>query len=284
MDKIKAIILILLGSFFSCTDDVIQRLLAEKGFHPYQILHTRTFFAMIILSFFIIKNKLYKTKLIKVHILRGVLLCGTICFHILGLERTSLSLCALIEFTGPLFIIILSGFFLKEKVTKIQILVALTTFITVASIIDFKNAKITYGCFFVLIAMIIYGVVETINKKIIMEYKEKEITMIFYYNFFGFIIITIPSLSVYTLPALFDIMLFFLLGLGSVLYYFCFLKAFKLANISFLSPFKYSEFIYKNIFGLIIFNEKLRSLDFIAMGVIIIANIILLYKEKEKQQ
>lgn len=60
MQKIKAALLILLGSFFSCTDDVIQRILAEHGYTPWQIVQGRTFLVILILLPFVIKKNFIK--------------------------------------------------------------------------------------------------------------------------------------------------------------------------------------------------------------------------------
>ena len=280
MQKIKAALLILLGSFFSCTDDVIQRILAEHGYTPWQIVQGRTFLAILILLPFVIKKKLYKTNIAGLHILRGGLFCCTVCFHVLGLAKAPLALCALIEFTGPLFILLFSRIFLKEKVTLTQTFAAMITFVSVASIIDYNNVTIKYGAIYVLIAMIIYAGIETINKKIISTYNENEFTMIFLYNVYAFAIISIPCLESFTIPTITDTLLFAGLGSGSILFFICFLKAFKLANISFLSTFKYSEFIYKSIFGVLLFNEAIKYSNIVAMGIIILTNIFLIFMEK----
>ena len=210
--------------------------------------------------------------------------CCTVCFHVLGLAKAPLALCALIEFTGPLFILLFSRIFLKEKVTLAQTCAALITFVAVASIIDYNNVTIKYGAIYVLIAMIIYSGIETINKKIISTYNENEFTMIFLYNVYAFAIISIPCLESFTIPTFRDTLLFVGLSSGSILFFISFLNAFKLANISFLSTFKYSEFIYKSIFGVLLFKEAIRYSNIIAMVVIVLTNIFLIFMEKDENK
>lgn len=280
MLKVKAVCWMFLGSFFGSLNDVFTKSLSSK-FDSIEIASARFFFAMIcLLPFIINKTKILKTNNLHIHFIRGLIFFMAITLWGRGLKSAQVSLAALISFSGPFFLMFMSRFFLKEKITIYRFCATIVSFITILGIIDFNNVSFEISCLFFFIGEIFFSLSDVINKK--HSTTENHITMLFYYSLFAFFISLTPTYVVYVKPNLKDIFLMFCQGASSDMFLFCLLRAFSLADATFLSPFKYMEFLFSVLFGYFIFNEIPTKYSFFVVFVIVVCNIWLIYCENKK--
>ena len=280
MHKFKAICWICLGSFFGSLNDVFTKILSAK-FDSIEIASARFFFAIICLLPFVFKKpQILKTERIGIHFVRGLIFFMAITLWGRGLKSTYVSLAALISFSGPFFLMFMSRFFLNEKITIYRFFATIISFITILGVIDFKNVTFSIGCVYFLIGEIFFALSDVINKK--HSTTENHITMLFYYSLFALFISIIPTYIVFVQPNFKDILLMFFQGASSNMFLFCLLRAFSLADATFLSPFKYLEFLFSVLFGYFIFKDIPTKYSFFVMLVIVVCNLWLIYCENKK--
>ncbi|MBO5927013.1 MAG: EamA family transporter, partial [Clostridia bacterium] len=103
------------------------RSLGKLGFSTYEIAFLRLFAGAvaIIIAFSIFNRKAFKIKLKDVWCFIGtgsIGVLGTSIFYFSTMEQASLSVACVLMYTSPMFIIILSRIFFKEKITLTKII------------------------------------------------------------------------------------------------------------------------------------------------------------------
>ena len=268
MSKFKAICWICLGTFFGSLNDVFTKILSVK-FNSIEIASARFFFAIICLLPLVFKKpQILKTERIHIHFLRGLFILVALILWGRGLKSTYLSLGALINFSGPFFLMFMARFFLNEKITISRFLVTMISFITILGVIDFKNATFGIGCIYLLIGEVFFVLSDVITKKY--STTENHIIMLFYYFLFAFFLSIIPTYIVFVTPNFKDILIMFFHGASSNMFFYCFLRAFSLADATFLSPFKYIEFLYAVLFGYFVFKDVPTKYRFFVLFVFVV--------------
>ncbi len=236
--------------------------------------------ALILRIYFLIKKKKLKYSNNKLMLLASSLNAIRVFFYFVGFTLTSIGNAVIILYTWPIFATILSIIFLKEQISKKNILLLSTAFIGI--ILIYLNKEISFankdflGMSSMLLSAIIYSSTIVIFKKESLTHSKFEI--IFYQNLTGailflpFIIInrpipTLPKISIATIYAI-------LIGLVGYTLFFSALKKIKTFTASMLS---YTEVISGIIFGIIIFKEIL-TLNMIIGGILIIMSTTMIKK------
>ncbi|MBQ2349880.1 MAG: DMT family transporter [Cytophagales bacterium] len=279
--KLKAIGWILIASFWGSFNDVFTKLLSSR-ISPIEIACWRSFFSFILILPFVLRDKkCLKTNQIHIHFLRGGLFFCGISLWGLGLKTTYISTAALITFSEPFFLLLLSSLLLREEITYPRLLATLVSFLSVFLIIDIKTLNLASGVVILLLAEVFFALADIINKY--GSNNENHLTIVFYYSLFAFIISSVCTINNFVMPTCEEFFYMFCLGLSSDLFLALLLNAFSLADASFLSPFKYSEFIFSVMFGFVFFHEVPTINSFFVITIIVACNVLLmLYENKEK--
>ena len=278
MTQIKAVIWILTGMFFGACNDVWVKYL--NHIPAFQISCCRFFFSMIsLLPLVLIKREYLKVKYPKVHFLRGIVFFSAITLWEIGVKNTMLSVATLVGFSGTFFLLMMSKFILGEKIGIPRLLSTGISFIMILGIVDFKNLSLGSSIIILLFGSFFFAVADVINKKY--SLLENHITSIFYYNIFAFSISIPLALKSFVMPSFIDLIYMICLGFEANLYSFSLLRAFSLADATFLTPFKYFEFVFSIFLGYVFFNEIPTIYCFVVIFVIVINNSTLLYIEKK---
>ncbi len=280
--QLKAIGWILIASFWGSFNDVFTKLLSSH-ISPIEIACWRAFFSFILVLPFALRDRqCLKTNKIHIHFLRGGLFFCGISLWGLGLKTTYISTAALITFSEPFFLLLLSALLLREKITYPRLLATMVSFLSVFFIIDIRTLNLASGVVILLLAEFFFALADIINKY--GSNNENHLTIVFYYSLFAFIISGVFTINNFAMPTWKELFYLFCLGLSSDLFLALLLNAFSLADASFLSPFKYSEFIFSVIFGYFFFQEKVTNNSFFVITIIVVCNVLLMmYENKEKK-
>jgi drug/metabolite transporter (DMT)-like permease len=111
--------------------------------------------------------------------------------------------------------------------------------------------------------------------------EESAIAMLLYANLFAAIILFFPVLNHLVSPNLFEIFLFICYSLGSNFLVFTSLKAFRLSEAHFLTPFRFFGFISASVLGFLFFGEIPPLNNYISLAIILACDIYLLVSEKK---
>ncbi|MBN9542253.1 MAG: DMT family transporter [Alphaproteobacteria bacterium] len=280
-NKILAVIFFLTSIFIGVCNDIITKYLGSN-LDSLEVVFFRFLFATIILlPFAFKKNVSLSTSNPKIHLLRGFLLFGGIWIWSHSLSHINVATATVINFTIPIFTLILARLVLKEKVCKWRIIATFSGFIGVVIIAN-KPGNFDNIVLFVLFASFMFAVLDIVNKKYVV--KESLIAMLLYSNL-ATLLFTIPFLiGDFVMPTEKQLVLLFILGAGANMLLYFLLKAFALADASYLVPFRYTEILIAGLMAYIFFGEKLHDNTIIGALFIIPSTLFISYRASKNKE
>ena len=270
-----------LAFFIFATSDVLQKY-ATINHTIFQIIFFRYLFLLII-SFVESKRKnnkfFYKTKNLKLQLARSLTSVIETVFFVSSFKYLSLASVHTVASLAPVFVIILSMLFLKEKIDKRLWSIIFFGFLGVLIILrpgfeifDIKSLLPLGAGFF-------FGLYQVITKKA-SEYDSDE-TSLFFTSIFGLIIITV-LLFIYWQP--FTLISFFILpliGLMMTLAHYSLIIALARAPASKIQPFHFTLIFWAILFGYVFYND-VPDIPTLVGGFIIALTGIFVIKNQSK--
>ena len=258
----------ILSLLISNANDVVSKHLGSN-LHPLQITFMRFFFGSLVLIPFMLHygRASFATSRLGLHALRGLLLLGGIALWCYGLTLVPIAVVTVLNFTIPLFTLILAIFFLHERVGWSRWVATIGGFVGVLVVLEPQNTSFQPQALLLLLAAVMFAMLDVINKKYVV--KETMLSMLFYVAlatmFFG----AIPAWLVRESMTAQQVILLFFLGCGANLILYCLLKAFACADVSALAPFRYIELVFSALSGYLLFAEIPTRYTLIGAAVII---------------
>ena len=189
MKRTQAYILIILSGFLFATSGIFVRFLTPYGFSSLQRTAMRGVVSAIILSVYVlIKNrKLFKTELGELFLffLSGLTMFMCAYFYYASLEHTTIATAVVLMYTSPIYVLLFSVMFLKEKITTLKIL-AVATMIIGAALVSGITGGIQFdflGVIFGLLSGISYSAYNIITKYAMKRKNNPITTMVYCYIF-----------------------------------------------------------------------------------------------------
>lgn len=170
MKKSKAYIFIILSSFLFGTSGIFVRLLSPYGFSSMQMTAMRGIVSAVALSLFalITNKKLFKTTLkeLCLFILSGVFMFGAAFFYYTAMEYTTVATAVVLMYSAPIYVLLFSVLFLKEKLTALKavaVAVMLVGMALVSGIVGGMEFNF-WGVFFAIAAGVAYAAYNIVAK------------------------------------------------------------------------------------------------------------------------
>ena len=251
---------------------------------PFQISHSRFLYGFIFLLFF---SVFYKFKIqnlnFKLHLARtsfgwiGV----TILFGSSSLIPVNDAVA--INFSNPVFAMILSIIILKEKYFLYRWIAMIFTFGGALILIRPNFSELYFNP----VALIsIFGAIclgfEAIFIKLLTKY-ERNIQILLVNNFIGLILSSSVVLFYWITPNFLQFLFCILIGVLMICAQFCFLKALRSNQLNFVVPFFYSTLIFVLLYDYLFFYELPDFLSLSGSILIIIGGTYLFFKEKSNK-
>lgn len=278
---IRAVFWFLISIMIGVTNDVITKHLGGN-IPSIEIVFFRFLFGSIFLIPIIMfsgKQSLYSENRF-IHLIRGFLLFGGIWIWSNTLKYVHVATATVINFTIPIFVLILARLILRERVDLARVIATIVGFIGVIIVVK-RPDQFDVVALFLLFASFMFALLDVINKKYVA--KESMLAMILYSNLVT-LLFTIPFLfKDFVLPTFEQFMLLAILGIGANLLLYFLLKAFALADSSSLAPFRYFEIIFSGGMGYIIFNEIPSSNIFLGSLLIIPSTLFITFVSSKKR-
>jgi S-adenosylmethionine uptake transporter len=215
--------------------------------------------------------------------MRGILGAASFFLYTYSVIYLPLVEVVTILWTIPLFVIILSIFFLGEKISTVRWAATLIGFLGL-SFITLYNSDASFSLRLLYIAPIasafLFAVQDVMIKKVVDN--ESKITMLLYFAMVAGAISFFPALLVWRTPTTREYFMLFLLGAnGNLMQYFIF-KAFSAADLSALAPFRYVEFLLSAVFAFIFFAEVPGTNVLVGALILIPSTLYLTASEKRR--
>ena len=274
--KLKGISWFISSLIIGITNDVIMKFLGGN-LPVYEVVFLRFLFGtLVLIPFLFFNRKNSKTPKILLHIIRGGILFFAIAAWCIGINSGKLAVATTINFTIPIFVLILATKFLGEKFTITKILATIIGFIGIIIIVNPASSDFTITSLMLVVSAFLFASLDVINKKFTSS--ESLLSMLFYSNLFALLFSTIPGVYHWVTPDLKTLMLLCILGTGANFILYCLLKSFSYIDVSAASPYRYLELIFSISLGYMFFKEKFDITNWTGATVIIISTIIMSYE------
>ena len=270
----------------SSVNDVLTKYLGE-ALSVYQIVFLRFFFGTaVLLPLFFFHNISFVTKRPLMHLARGALLFFGIALWCLGLCVGKIALATTLNFTIPIFVLVLARIFLGERFNTFKVLGTMLGLIGVVIALNPTSSVFNVYSLSLLASALMFASLDVINKKFVI--KESMLNMVFYSSFITMLFALVPTVLVWVHPSPMEWALLFVLGIGANLILYCLLKSFALIEASVAAPYRYIELLFSAFFGYVIFHETLDRHLALGAAVIVVATLLVMYesvlRERRRQK
>jgi len=222
----------------------------------------------------------FKTDRVPLHVARSALLAGGIFMYVKGLTVAPIAMVTTLNFTIPLFTLVLAALVLKEKVDATRWIGTLVGFAGVMVVVQPQSAAFNPMYLIILISAFMFACLDVLNKVFIG--KESFWAMIFYTAFFTTVICAYPAMQVWVAPTQLQLGLMAILGGGANALLYCSLKSFSMVDASALAPFRYTELILSAAVGFAFFGEIPAMTTLYGALIIIPSTLYVVWKENQK--
>ncbi len=278
------------GIFFSMlifltgsTNDVVMKFVGQR-LSGLEVAFFRFLFGLItILPFIISRGKnVFVTKYIGLNIIRAVLGFISVVLCVYSVIKMPLAEVTTVFWTLPLFVLVLSSIFLRERVSPNRWIATLIGFGGLYILMSPDGVSFRPVILIPVASAILFAVQDILIKKMVED--EDRFTMMFYFALGTTILSLPPALSNWITPTGSELFWLFLLGAGGNLIQYFIFKAYAAAELSALAPFRYCEFIVSAAFGFIFFGDLPELNVYIAALVIAPSTLYLVYNESKKKK
>ncbi len=157
-----------------------------------------------------------------------------------------------LQFTKPLFLVILAALFLSEKIRLPRSLATLGGFLGVLVILR-PDTGINPVQIIAIIAALSMAVIAVITKKMTKDHSTG--TLVFYGNLFVVLVCLGPTIAYWQTPSLFQLLLIAGLGLTAYAGQAFMVQAYRYGEATLVTPFEYVRLIFMAMAGFIVFTE-----------------------------
>ena len=224
-------------------------------------------------------SKLIKTDRLILQILRPAFLVCSISSLFVGLTYLPLAEATAIGFVAPLFITILSGPILKEKIGIHRWVAVVIGLVGVIVIVRPGGDFWHFASIMPLLGALFFALFQIFTR--LLSSTEKTFTTLFYTGLGGLGWSSLILPFVWVMPSQIHILVFLAIGTLGALAHLCMINAFDRAQASLLAPYNYTKLLWVAVFGYWVFGDVPSLEMWIGAGIIVSAGLYVLYREKK---
>ena len=245
-----------------------------------EVIFFRGFFGLIPIFLLIPRERLrnfYQTKRHKLHFQRCLSGLIALIAIFIALRKLPLATVVSISFAAPIFITIMSIFFLNEKVGMYRWLAVLVGFIGIVFITEPNLNSFNIYYLYPIIFCIGLSYVAIVIKQLSLT---EPIWLIGFY--FSFTIMMTSFLTLpygWIMPSLKDFILLSLVGILGGAANLLLTQSYKFSEVSLVSPLKYLSLLFAIFFGYLIWNEIPSYKTLVGASLVILSSIIIFRRE-----
>ncbi|MDR1365869.1 MAG: DMT family transporter [Holosporales bacterium] len=280
---LQGIFFSLLVFLVSSTNDTVMKFVGQR-LSELEVAFFRFFFGFITLLPFIIKRgrSIFVTKYLGLNILRSVLGFLSVLLCVYSVIKMPLAEVTTVFWTLPLFVLVLSAIFLKERISANRWRATFIGFSGLYFLMSPDGVSLRLVILIPVASAILFAIQDILIKKMIDN--EDRFTMLFYFSLGTTALSLIPALCDWARPTGNELIWLFVLGAGGNLIQYFIFKAYAAAELSALAPFRYCEFIVSAAFGFIFFGDVPGMNLYIAAAIIAPSTLYLVYNESSKKR
>lgn len=277
---LEAILLVLLAMFlFTTTDGAAKYLAAEMA--PQQIIWVRYGVIVLILLPLLWQrrgDRLLKTGMPLMHVLRGLLLMVSGTIFIFALESLPLETATAIGFVSPFYVTALSIPLLAEKVGARRWAAVGVGFLGVLLILRPGGAAFEWPMLLPLTSSFCWALGLIITRR--MRGSERALTILIYSSFVGWLASAPLAWPVWRAPDGLEWSLLIAIGSFNALAQYLVIRAFMMASASLLAPFSYSTILWAVLIGAVVFGTLPDGPTVAGATVLVAAGLYVWHRER----
>ena len=273
-----AILLIFVAIFFGSTMGMLMKL-AQNNLNVYTAGFLRFFLGLIIITPYILKTKfkVYKTKNLKIHLIRSGLNLPTMLIGFAALTLVPLEKISALSFIVPFVVTILAVVFLKERIRLYRISALIIGFIGMLIILRPGIIDVSVGIQMSLLSSLFWAVVIILTKKLTKN--DSAITILTYQYTIMTILSFLTVIFFWQNPSFISLIYLSLAALSGTITHIALNHAFKLVDVSMTQPFSFFGLIIASLYGYFIFDEKPDIYTWVGASVIFFGITLITIRE-----
>ncbi len=252
--------------------------------NTFQILFFRSLIGLVVISLIIARTQtsLFRSKRLKQHLLRNTFHFGGQYGWFLGLGLLPLAQVFALEFTTPLWTLLISAWILKEKITvkkATSILLGLAGVYIIAS----PSSEIFNIISMVVLAAALCYAISHISTKSLSS-SEHPLTILFYMCAIQLPIAGLFTFNNWYLPNLWQWCWLSFVGITALTAHYCITRAMHYSEVSTVVTLDFLRLPLIAILGVMLYSEDFNSSIMIGASLMLLGNLINTYKIKTVKQ
>ena len=275
-----AILLIFVAIFFGSTMGMLMKL-AQNNLNVYTAGFFRFFLGLIMITPYILKTKftVYKTKNLKIHLIRSGLNLPAMLIGFAALTLVPLEKISALSFIVPFVVTILAVVFLKERIRLYRISALIIGFIGMLIILRPGIIDVSVGIQMSLLSSLFWAVVIILTKKLTKN--DSAITILTYQYTIMTVLSFLTVIFFWQNPSFISLIYLSLAALSGTITHIALNHAFKLVDVSMTQPFSFFGLIIASLYGYLIFDEKPDIYTWVGASVIFIGITLITIREMQ---
>ncbi len=273
-----AIFLIIISIIFGTLMGTFIKL-AQEELNVFTAGFLRFFFGFLIITPYILKTKfeVFRTKNLKIHILRSALNLPAMLLGFAALAMLPLEKMTAIHFIVPIIVTILAVIFLKEKIYLYRSIALVMGFLGMLIILRPGIIDISIGIYMALISSLIWSVVIILTKKVSKD--DSAITILshqyVYMSLFSFPLV----IYFWDQPSLKTIIFILCAAMSGTILHIALNHAYKLVDVTMTQPYSFLGLVVSSIIGYFVFSDKPDFYTWLGASVIFCGVLLISYRE-----
>jgi len=253
----------------------------QSKYHVLEMIFLRSVISLLLILPWALRQKRddLKTKRLPLHIFRNSIhYLGNIGWF-LGVTWVSLADVQALQFTTPLFTIILAAMFLRETVGPHRWIATAIGFVGALVIIRPGFIPISAGTIAVVLSAVFYASSQTATKSL--SRTDNPNAILLYMSLIFIPISAIPAAFVWVTPDLEDAIPIILLGVFGYLAHACIIRSFATADASYVMPFDFLRLPFAAVVGYFLYQEQPEIWVWIGATIIFVATYYITLREAQ---
>lgn len=287
LNAAKGIFFMLAFCMIVTTSAILIKKLGQS-LNSFEVVMIRCAFTVLItLVFnFHLGKILFRTTKPKMMTIRSVLTCLVVVSNFYAVSRLPLVEVTSLQFSKPLFLIILAAVFLGEKIRVLRTSATILGFLGIIIILhpwdNTSSGGLEWAHLAVLTAAFSMAVLAIYSK--ILSKDHNPTTLVLYANI-GTVLICAAPATVYWITPTFDqLLLIAALGVTTFCAQYSMISAYKHADVTLVTPFEYLRIVFAAIAGFFIFSEIPDIWTISGGSLICTSTLFIAYREASKNK
>ena len=277
-----AILTICCGVAFLASNDAIAKLMVAR-YDPIQVVFFRNLIALPMVGavvLFVLGKKGLRTRHLRVHAIRGLLMLAGAYSFFKGLESLALAEATALIFVAPFFITLISAVFLAEEVGWRRWLAVLAGVLGGLVIIRPGGAAFQLIHLLPVATALVYALLMLSARWV--DPRESVWTLLVYLTGAGALLSALIVPFVWVPVRLGDLWLFAGIALFGTAGMTMMTQAFRLAPAVVVAPLDYTALLWATLFGWLIWREGPHAMTFLGAAIIIASGIFTILREQRQ--